>query len=95
MSFESDVLKSGKPALVDYWAEWCGPAKMIAPIPTRSETNGGPGDVVKMNVDDKPSPRMKFIRGIPTLMSCSRTGSWKCRRDVRKAQRHGLPRRQP
>ena len=69
-SFESDVLKSDKPVLVDYWAEWCGPCKMIAPI--LDEVAGSYGDklqIAKMNVDDNREIPAKFgIRGIPTLM---------------------------
>ena len=69
-SFESDVLQSDKPVLVDYWAEWCGPCKMIAPI--LDEVAGTYGDklqVAKMNVDENREIPAKFgIRGIPTLM---------------------------
>jgi len=69
-SFEADVLNSDKPALVDFWAEWCGPCKMIAPI--LEEAAGEYGDklsVVKLNVDESPNIAQKFgIRSIPTLM---------------------------
>ena len=69
-SFEADVLQSTKPVLVDYWAEWCGPCKMIAPI--LDEVAGayeGKLQVAKMNVDDNRDVPAKFgIRGIPTLM---------------------------
>ena len=69
-SFEADVLKSSTPVLVDYWAEWCGPCKMIAPI--LDEVASGYGDklqVAKMNVDENREVPAKFgIRGIPTLM---------------------------
>jgi thioredoxin 1 len=69
-SFEQDVLKSDGPVLVDYWAEWCGPCKMIAPILDEvSKEYGGKLTVAKMNVDDNQATPAKFgIRGIPTLM---------------------------
>ena len=69
-SFESDVLKSGKPVLVDYWAEWCGPCKMIAPILDEvSESYKDKLQIAKMNVDENREIPAKFgIRGIPTLM---------------------------
>lgn len=69
-SFEADVLQSTTPVLVDYWAEWCGPCKMIAPI--LDEVAGayqGKLLVAKMNVDENREIPAKFgIRGIPTLM---------------------------
>jgi thioredoxin 1 len=69
-SFESDVLQSDTPVLVDYWAEWCGPCKMIAPILDEvSKDYGGRLRVVKMNVDENTATPAKYgIRGIPTLM---------------------------
>ena len=69
-SFEADVLKSDKPVLVDYWAEWCGPCKMIAPIlDDVSGTYEGKLQIAKMNVDENRDIPAKFgIRGIPTLM---------------------------
>jgi len=69
-SFESDVLKSGQPVLVDYWAAWCGPCKMIAPIleEVASEYSGRL-TVAKLNVDENQDTAAKYgIRGIPTLM---------------------------
>ncbi len=69
-SFESDVLQSKQPVLVDYWAEWCGPCKMIAPILDElSATYAGKLQITKMNVDENRDIPAKFgIRGIPTLM---------------------------
>ena len=69
-SFEADVLKSSVPVLVDYWAEWCGPCKMIAPIlDDVSTTYEGKLQIAKMNVDENREVPAKFgIRGIPTLM---------------------------
>ncbi|MFO1243717.1 MAG: thioredoxin TrxA [Ramlibacter sp.] len=69
-SFEADVLKADKPVLVDYWAEWCGPCKMIAPILDEvSNTYQGKLQIAKMNVDENRDIPAKFgIRGIPTLM---------------------------
>jgi thioredoxin 1 len=69
-SFGNDVLESDKPVLVDYWAEWCGPCKMIAPILDEvSKDYDGRLQVAKMNVDENREVPQKFgIRGIPTLM---------------------------
>lgn len=69
-TFETEVLQAAEPVLVDYWAEWCGPCKMIAPI--IDEISGEYGDrlkVVKLNIDENPKTPPKYsIRGIPTLM---------------------------
>ena len=69
-SFDQEVLKSDKPVLVDYWAEWCGPCKSIAPI--LDEISGEYADkvkVAKLNIDENPQTPPKYgIRGIPTLM---------------------------
>jgi len=69
-SFESDVLQPGSTVLVDYWAEWCGPCKMIAPILDEvAKDYNGRLNVAKMNVDQNREVPAKFgIRGIPTLM---------------------------
>jgi thioredoxin 1 len=69
-TFEVDVLQATKPVLVDYWAEWCGPCKMIAPI-LDEVASGYDGllQIAKMNVDENRDIPAKFgIRGIPTLM---------------------------
>lgn len=69
-SFEADVLQSAQPVLVDYWAEWCGPCKMIAPILDEVATAySGKLQIAKMNIDENRGIPTKFgIRGIPTLM---------------------------
>ena len=69
-SFDADVLKADAPVLVDYWAEWCGPCKMIAPILEEIDRDyGSRVQVAKLNVDDNQAIAAKYgIRGIPTLM---------------------------
>jgi thioredoxin 1 len=68
--FEQDVLSASKPVLVDYWAEWCGPCKMIAPVIDEiAEEYKGRLTVAKLNIDDNPNTPPRYgIRGIPTLM---------------------------
>ena len=69
-SFDTDVLQSDTPVLVDYWAEWCGPCKMIAPILDEiADEYDGRLKVAKLNIDENPATPPKYgIRGIPTLM---------------------------
>jgi len=69
-SFETEVLQSATPVLVDYWAEWCGPCKMIAPVLDEIAAEYGSRlKIAKLNIDDNPETPPKFgIRGIPTLM---------------------------
>lgn len=69
-SFEEQVLKAEGPVLVDYWAEWCGPCKMIAPVLDEiAEEYAGKIRVAKLNIDENPATPPKYgIRGIPTLM---------------------------
>jgi len=68
--FAKDVLQAPGPVLVDFWAEWCGPCKMIAPILDEiAESHAGKVTIVKLNIDDNPATAPRYgVRGIPTLM---------------------------
>jgi thioredoxin 1 len=68
-TFEAEVLQNGKPVLVDYWAEWCGPCKMIAPVLEEIASEYGEKiDIVKLNVDENPAVAQRYkILAIPTL----------------------------
>ncbi len=69
-NFETEVIKSSSPVLVDFWAEWCGPCKMLSPVIDRlAKANEGKITVGKMNVDENQDTPQKFgIQGIPTLL---------------------------
>jgi thioredoxin 1 len=68
-SFEADVLKNDKPVLVDYWAEWCGPCRQVAPVlEAIAAEHGDKIDIVKLNVDENPEVTRRYgILNIPTL----------------------------
>ena len=69
-TFEEEVIQSNIPVLVDYWAEWCGPCKMIAPIlDSLTDVYSGKLKIAKLNIDDNQKTPQKYgVRGIPTLM---------------------------
>jgi thioredoxin 1 len=69
-TFESEVLQASGPVLVDYWAEWCGPCKAIAPVLDQiAKEYQGRLKIIKLNIDDNQSTPVKYgVRGIPTLM---------------------------
>lgn len=68
-NFEQDILKSAQPVVLDFWAEWCGPCRMLSPVLDELAAELSGVTIAKMNVDENPQTPAKFgVRGIPTLM---------------------------
>ena len=97
-TFDKDVLQSGNPVLVDFWAEWCGPCKMFAPVLDEvAKEYGGKVTIAKLDIDANPSTPGKYgIRGIPTvILYKARPGARAEGRRAHEVAADRVPRQQP